>query len=107
MSESCPGDAAAHEQAAGAQDAPGRNGPADAPSPASNGIATPASAPAAAPTVQSRVQQAEVLADRLAEKVAGFTAALGRGLFRLAARAREEAEDIWAEAQNIRRGDKS
>jgi hypothetical protein len=101
MSESCPGDA--HDQAAAALSAPERNGPVDAPAPATNGTAAPAGSPA----VNARVQQAEVLADRLAERVAHVTASLGRGLFRLAARAREEAEDIWAEAQNIRRGDKS
>jgi hypothetical protein len=32
---------------------------------------------------------------------------VGKGLLRLAARCRVEMSDIWADAQNIRRGDKS
>jgi hypothetical protein len=56
---------------------------------------------------KARLQQAEVLADRLASQVATFTTAVGRRLAGLAARIREEAEDMWAEAQNVRRGDKS
>jgi hypothetical protein len=43
------------------------------------------------------------MADRLAARVATLTATVGRGLVRLAARLREEAQDIWAEAQSIRR----
>jgi hypothetical protein len=106
MSESSPGKAAANEQAAGAQSAPDRNGPVDASSPASNGAVAPAATPTAGPTANSAVQRAEVLADRLGARVASFTTTIGRSLFRFGARVREEAEDIWAEAQNIRRGDK-
>jgi hypothetical protein len=49
--------------------------------------------------------RAEEMADQFATQVACVTAALGRGFLRLTARLREEAEDIWAEAQDIRRGD--
>jgi hypothetical protein len=52
----------------------------------------------------STMDRAEEMVDRLAQKVAHYTSAFGRALLRLGARAREEAEDIWAEAQNIRRG---
>jgi hypothetical protein len=41
-------------------------------------------------------------AERVAEDVA---ARASRWAVRFAARAREEIEDIWAEAQNIRHGD--
>ena len=41
-------------------------------------------------------------AERVAEELA---ARAGRWAVRFAARAREEMEDIWAEAQSIRRGD--
>jgi len=52
----------------------------------------------------STMDRAEEMVDHLAQKVAHYTSAFGRALLRLGARAREEAEDIWAEAQNIRRG---
>ena len=54
----------------------------------------------------SATHRAEEMVDRLAEKVAHFTAAFGRQILRLGARVREEAEDMWAEAQSIRRGEK-
>jgi len=50
------------------------------------------------------MKRAEDMVDRIAEKVAQFTASFGRQLLRMGARAREEAEDIWAEAQHIRQG---
>jgi hypothetical protein len=46
------------------------------------------------------VARAEQIADRTAERVAGFTSRWGR---RLLTRIQQEAEDIWAEAQSIRR----
>jgi hypothetical protein len=52
------------------------------------------------------VQRAEELADRWAEQVGTYASSLTREFFRLAARAREEAQDIWAEAQAIRRGER-
>jgi hypothetical protein len=50
------------------------------------------------------VRRAEELIDRVADRVGQFTSYLGRQVLRLGARAREEAEDMWAEAQSIRRG---
>jgi hypothetical protein len=43
-------------------------------------------------------------ADRIEEEARDWSERLARSLARSAARAREELEDIWAEAQNIRRG---
>jgi hypothetical protein len=54
---------------------------------------------------RSRMERAEEMVDRMAERVSEFTSVWGRKVLRLAARAREEAEDIWAEAQAIRRGE--
>jgi hypothetical protein len=56
---------------------------------------------------RSRMDRAEEMVDRIAERVAQFTSVWGRKLLKLGARAREEAEDMWAEAQNIRRGGNS
>jgi hypothetical protein len=50
------------------------------------------------------MRRAEEMIDRVAERVGEFTSYLGRKILRLGARAREEAEDMWAEAQSIRRG---
>ncbi|MDQ2829727.1 MAG: hypothetical protein M3Y74_11845 [Chloroflexota bacterium] len=46
--------------------------------------------------------RAEDVIDHAGERVGQFAALLGRRLQVLAARAREEAEDIWAEAQSRR-----
>jgi hypothetical protein len=51
-----------------------------------------------------RMRRAEEWVDRVAVRVGDATAFLGHELLRLGARVREEAEDIWAEAQNLRRG---
>jgi hypothetical protein len=48
------------------------------------------------------MERAEELADRLAERLSHFAGIFGFKLMQFAARAREEAEDIWAEAQHIR-----
>jgi hypothetical protein len=50
-----------------------------------------------------RMERAEELADHIMERAGYYTAWLGRAVARLAARAREEAQDIWAEADHIRR----
>jgi hypothetical protein len=50
------------------------------------------------------MQRAEVLVDRLGERIGHYVALFGFKLLRFAARAKEEAEDIWAEAQSVRRG---
>jgi hypothetical protein len=51
------------------------------------------------------MERAEEIVDRVAERVSQLTSTWGRKLLRLTARVREEAEDIWAEAQSIRRGE--
>ncbi|HLJ97666.1 MAG TPA: hypothetical protein VKU02_31180 [Gemmataceae bacterium] len=48
------------------------------------------------------MQRAEELADRLGEQVGQYVSALGHSVLKWVARAREEAEDIWAEAEAIR-----
>jgi hypothetical protein len=55
---------------------------------------------------KDRMARAEEMVDQLAEKVAHYTALFGRQILWLGARLREEAEDIWEEAQSIRRGEK-
>jgi hypothetical protein len=78
--------------------------------PLSNGAHAPAPDPPAASADASagtddRVARAEQLVDRFSEKVAGFTSRWGRRVLWLGTRIKEEAEDVWAEAQSIRRGD--
>jgi len=53
------------------------------------------------------LQRAEELVDRMGERVAYYAAFLGAKIKEFAARLREEAEDIWAEAQSIRRGEQT
>ncbi len=52
------------------------------------------------------VERADQMVDEFAKKVATVTGVVAKGLLRFVARVREEASDIWAEAQNIRQGDK-
>ncbi len=52
---------------------------------------------------QTAMIRAEELVDRLGERVGYFASLLNQRARWAAARAREEAEDIWAEAQSIRR----
>jgi hypothetical protein len=54
--------------------------------------------------LSSEVQRAEALLDEVGHHTGRRLRELGRALLRTAARAREEAEDIWAEAASIRRG---
>jgi hypothetical protein len=49
------------------------------------------------------MHQAEEMADRLMERIGGFAGWLSREVLRLTARAREEAADIWAEAEHLRK----
>ena len=49
------------------------------------------------------MERAEELVDRLGQRAGQMGSELSQRLLRLAARAREEAEDIWAEAQSMRR----
>jgi hypothetical protein len=57
-------------------------------------------------TPSPAMQRAEEMVDHLAERVGHYAGVFGHQLLWLAARAREEAEDIWAEAQALRRGEK-
>lgn len=52
---------------------------------------------------QRAMMRAEELVDRLGERVGYFASLLNQRTRWAVARAREEAEDIWAEAQSIRR----
>ncbi len=47
-------------------------------------------------------QRAEEMVDRLGEQIGHYVSVIGHNVLKWAARAREEAEDIWAEAQAIR-----
>jgi hypothetical protein len=47
------------------------------------------------------MQQAEEMADHLLERAEYYASWLGRQVMRLAARVREEATDIWAEAEHV------
>ncbi len=48
-------------------------------------------------------QRAEEMLDRMTQTVGGFASRIGLQILKGAALAREEAEDIWAEAQSRRR----
>ncbi len=48
------------------------------------------------------MKRAEELVDRWGEQVGQYATSFGHGVLKWVARAREEAEDIWAEAQSIR-----
>ena len=48
------------------------------------------------------MDRAEEAVDSLGRRAGQLGSEVGQRLLRLAARAREEAEDIWAEAQSIR-----
>lgn len=48
------------------------------------------------------MQRAEEMVDRLGEQIGHYVSVLGHNILKWATRAREEAEDIWAEAQAIR-----
>ncbi len=70
-----------------------------------NGRAEQMAAGADGAEYRTPMERAEEVVDRLAERVSQLTSTWGRKVLRWAARAREEAEDIWAEAQSIRRGE--
>ena len=50
-------------------------------------------------------ERAEVVVDRLGERLGHWLSGAGHQVRKAAALAREEAEDIWAEAQAIRHGE--
>lgn len=48
------------------------------------------------------IERAEELVDRLGQRAGAFASMAGLRIRKLAARTREEAEDVWAEAQSVR-----
>jgi hypothetical protein len=73
-----------------------------------NGVAgTPSSATAADEARRKAMERAEELADRLGEQVGHYVSLFGHSVLKWVARAREEAEDIWAEAQALRERQRS
>lgn len=85
------------------------NGNGCAPTPDASRAADPGSGlvPDASRGIRQGVERAEVVVERVSAWVGNVTAVVGVGLLWFGSRVREEAEDFWAEAQNIRRGDKS
>jgi hypothetical protein len=81
----------------GSEDEPNRNG-------------TPHEAPGDSPTPEtsekpSGLDRAEVIVDKVADRVAVFANTLwGKRILTAAERAREAAQDFWAEVQNVRHG---
>lgn len=55
-----------------------------------------------APEYEQAKQRAEILLNEWGQRLSVWAAALGGEMQKAAARAREEAEDIWAEAQALR-----
>jgi hypothetical protein len=55
----------------------------------------------AADSRQQAYQRAEELVDRWGDQIGQYASSIGHGFLRLFSRAREEAEDIWAEAQAV------
>lgn len=53
------------------------------------------------------MERAEELVDRLGQRAGTFASLASLRVRKLAARAREEAEDVWAEARSIRQGRQS
>lgn len=51
---------------------------------------------------QDAQQRAEEMVDRLGEQIGHYVSVFGHNVLKWVARAREEAEDIWAEAQALR-----
>jgi hypothetical protein len=51
---------------------------------------------------EQAMRRAEEMVDRIGEQVGHYVSVFGHNVLKWAARAREEAEDIWAEAQALR-----
>ena len=69
--------------------------------------ATPEPTASTAPPLDGpATQRAEQMVDEMAVRVGRWTSMAGHALVRWGARVREEAEDVWAEAQSLRRRDK-
>jgi len=69
----------------------------------------PESGPQSASTAsdgRAGLDRAEELVDHLADRISSLTSDWGRKLLRLGSRARESAQDFWAEVQDFRQGKK-
>jgi hypothetical protein len=72
-----------------------------------NGNAAPGTAPGTdgGPKPQSEQERAEAIVERVAERITAFASTVwGKGILTLAARAREVAQDFWADVQDVRHG---
>jgi hypothetical protein len=67
----------------------------------SNGVPGQQNGTAADVSRQQAYQRAEELVDRWGEQIGQYASSIGHGILKLFSRAREEAEDIWAEAQAL------
>ncbi len=54
---------------------------------------------------RSAEERAEELVDRVGQRLGYVASLLALRVLKVAALVREEAEDVWAEAQSIRRGE--
>jgi enoyl-CoA hydratase/carnithine racemase len=59
------------------------------------------------PPSKSEMERAQEIADKIGAAVSEFSLKWGWKLLQAGAVVRESVEDIWAEAQSIRRGNKS
>jgi hypothetical protein len=75
------------------------------PAPAAEGAPPPDGATGGT-AADERLRRAEEMVDRAAERIGHYAGLVGHEILRFAARACEEAEDIWAEAQSLRRGER-
>lgn len=55
---------------------------------------------------RSAEARAEEVVDRMGRTLGQFASLAALRMLQVAARVREEAEDVWAEAQSIRRGER-
>lgn len=74
--------------------------------PGAAGTLDPASTDAPGTTGRSATDRAEAILDGAGERISQMASVAGPGLRRFVALAREEAEDIWADAQEIRRSNR-
>src|SRR4051794_15396121 len=71
--------------------------------PANDSAASDGATQAAQPaTEKTSTERAEEMVDQIAAQIGDYAAKIGHGMLRWAARAREEAEDMLAEAETIR-----
>jgi hypothetical protein len=59
----------------------------------------------AQPVSRPPTERAEELVDHFTERLSYFAGLVGHKILQWVARAREEVEDMWAEAQHLRRGE--